>query len=130
VKKLKIFKTAILLVTLTMGSLAWGNDNEKSYAECTTYGSDISGGYEFHIPRPNGDKIVFVKGKHHVGLGGEKYVESIVRHSSWVTTLAKFEFEGKYIEIDFSNYLSPSIGSGTIDGEVINFACQLNGLSF
>jgi hypothetical protein len=101
-KKLKIYQVAMLLGTLAMGSLAWGNDKNKYYAECTTYrASTGSEGYEFHIPRPNYDNVVFVKGKYRLSPGSGKEVEAVVRHSSWITTSAKFEFEGKHIEIDF-----------------------------
>jgi len=126
-KKRSIFKEILIFGTLTMSSLAWGNDNNKFYAKCTTYGgfSTVSNRYEFYIPSPCEGKVLFVKGKSQFNPGRDKYAEAIVRHSSWVTTLAKFEFEENYIEINFSNYLSPSIGRGEVDGEQVSFACQL-----
>lgn len=126
-KKLNILKLSIIAGLLSIGSSAWA-DQQEFFAKCTSYGfpsfSPFSG-YEFLIPSPAGGYPQFVEGRSQRSPGEVVSVEARVHRKSWVSVLAQFEFEGEHVEIEFSNFNSPSIGTGVVAGESFNFACQL-----
>ena len=120
-KKLNILKLSVVAGLLSIGSSAWANQQDF-YAKCTTY-STYFGGYEFYLPSPVQVEPQFVDG---MSPNGEvvKVIDN-VRHDTWISVLAQFNFEGEYIEIVFSNFRSPSIGHGEVAGESVEFACEL-----
>jgi hypothetical protein len=125
-EKRSICGVVVLFGLLIMGSSTSWADASGFHTRCTTDGPFEMGGFELSIPAPYAPKKQFVEILT-LGPGGPSYqAEAQIRHSSWVTATASFEFQGKQFEIEFSTFLSPSLGYGMIDGKEEVFACQLN----
>ena len=109
-----MFGTALILMSVSIPNLALAESSKPElFAKCSTADETLSNAtkvYEFYgFGRPDGYAKI-------IDIERVTIVRAEFLPASWISFKASFADSGKLVVIEFSNFLSPSVGKMRIDG--------------